>query len=202
MTLAELRQKIRDHIQEYSTHLLTDSLLNNMINDAIKLIACDTLVFKKLSTEVITDTDAVSTPADMFSIENLKLDNDTIVKVNYEDLEYLENSSNPYYYIIGTTIKFDRNVSGTVNILYNYIPSELTLDADKIDTLFNGFESIIVYLVASEFYGTIEGDLQKQGFTYRIYENRRNRFMELRSISDSGRAMWKYPNKKRFAFDD
>lgn len=195
MTLLGLKNKIRDKVQEYSSSWLTDDMLVDLINYSVKNIATLTLVFKKLYNVAIVDTNLVPLPSNFYNSIHVKIGDTEYPKANYEDIEYLGDSK--YHYIIDNVLYLSDDTSGTVEILYNYIPTELANDVDELDSNFIGFENVIVYQVVSEIFG-MDGDIERQAFYYRIFEQHLRMFKLSKTNTDNGRPVIKTINYKRY----
>lgn len=195
MTLLGLKNKIRDKVQEYSKNWLTDDMLVDLINYSVTNIATNTLVFKKLYNVAIVDTNLVPLPSNFYNSIFLKIGETMYPKANYEDIEYLPDSK--YHYIIDGVLYLSEASSGDVNLLYNYIPTEMVNDADELDSNFMGFENIVIYHVVSEIFG-MDGDIERQAFNYRVFEGHLRMFKQAKTNTDNGRPVFKTIDYKRY----
>jgi hypothetical protein len=92
--------------------------------------------------------------------------------------------------VINNNLYLNETVTGDMELLYNYFPSELEEDSDNLDPMFNGFELMIAYHVVSELHG-MDGKTEEQGFKYRIFQSHLNTFKRVRTSSETGKAIFK-----------
>lgn len=195
MKLSGIKEKIRDLVQEYSFEWLSEDMLTSLINDAIKHISCKTMVLKKLATITVSKTNLIPLPDDFLNSIHIKVGTHIYPKINFEDIEVFEGEN--YHYYIDGVLYLSKEVTGSVELFYNYIPIELTDNNDDIPTVFNGFEKTIIYFCGSEIMG-MNNDLQTQGFFYRIYETNEKIFISTRSNISVGRPLIKKVNTRTF----
>lgn len=195
MNLLGIKNKIRDLVQEYSTSWLDEAMLTSLVNDAIKHIACKTMVFKKLLNISVTSSNQVPLPDDFLNSIHVKIGNNIYPKVNFEDIEFFDGDE--YHYYIDGVLYLSKEVTDTVELFYNYIPIDLNNDSDLLPNIFSGFEKTIIYFCGSEIMG-MEKDLQTQGFFYRIYETNERTFLTARSNISVGRPVIKKLNTRNY----
>lgn len=180
-------------VQEYSSEWLTDDMLTELINSAIKHISTDTMVLQKTATGLINNSDHITLPADLVNIETLFISGSQYTKINFSDKSTVHSDSNVYYYN-DNKIYFLKNISGEYEMLYNNFPEELEESDDELDDYFKGNEKMIFYYVVSEI-NAMDGDQQRQGFNYRIYELQKQLFIKKMQNLTQGQPRFKYKQR-------
>ena len=189
MTLKEIKDRIRDLVQEYGKEWLSESMLNGLVNDSINHITSKHYLLRKVEKGNLDNSHTLSLPSDFYSPLKLSINGVEYRHTNYTEKDSMRGYTN-YYYFMDGSIYLPSNMSGNYELYYAYFNNSLNNDNDKLPRIFKGYERVIAYYCASEIMG-MDNNIEVQAFFHNIYRSSEESLVKSTLLTLHGKLSFK-----------